>query len=68
MNVLMTIFTGDPITGIASIVEAVKREDWYEAALRADMGVSEEGESGYFDYYKLNSDIVQNQAQIHGDY
>lgn len=41
----------------------------YEAAVRADMGISEEDESGYFDYYyNLNSNIVQNQAQIHGEY
>lgn len=42
---------------------------YYEKALRADMAVGEEDESGIFDeYYKLNSDIVRAQAAIHGEY
>lgn len=42
---------------------------WYEAALRADMAIGEEVESGYTDvYYDLNSDIVKSQISIHGKY
>lgn len=43
--------------------------DYYEAALRADMAVGEEYESGLFDeYYDLDSDIVQAQISEHGEY
>ena len=39
------------------------------AALRADMAVGEEYESGLFDeYYDLDSDIVQDQIDEHGEY
>ena len=42
---------------------------WYGAALRADMAVGEEVESGFADdYYDLSSDIVQEQIAIHGEY
>ena len=42
---------------------------YYEAALRADMAVGEEYESGLFDeYYDLDSDIVQDQIDEHGEY
>lgn len=42
---------------------------YYEAALRADMAIGEEYESGLFDeYYDLNSDIVQAQIAEHGEY
>lgn len=41
----------------------------YVAALRADMAIGEEAESGWTDqYYDLNSSIVQNQAIVHGEY
>lgn len=43
--------------------------EWYEQALRADMAIGEEYESGFYDdYYDLTSDIVQNQARVHGTY
>lgn len=42
---------------------------WYEAAIRADMAVGEEYESGFYDdYYDLNSDIVKGQVNAHGEY
>lgn len=42
---------------------------YYEAALRADMAIGEEYESGIFDeYYDLDSDIVQTQILYHGEY
>ena len=40
----------------------------YLMALRADMGASEEAESGFFDlYYDLESDIVVAQREAHGE-
>ena len=42
---------------------------WYEAAIRADMAIGEEQESGYADeYYDLDSDIVKAQIAAHGEY
>jgi len=42
---------------------------WYEAAIRADMAIGEEYESGFYDdYYDLNSSIVIAQATAHGEY
>ena len=47
----------------------IKGDDWYVAAIRADMGIGEENESGYFDdYYDLSSNIVQAQIEEHGEY
>ena len=43
--------------------------DVYEMALRADMSVGEEAESGFADwYYNLNSKVVQDQISAHGEY
>lgn len=43
--------------------------DWYASALRSEMGVGEEDESGFYDeYYDLESDLVQAQAETHGEY
>ena len=43
--------------------------EWYSRALRADMAIGEEYESGQYDeYYDLESDIVQDQIAIHGEY
>ena len=43
--------------------------DVYSRALRADMGVGEEAESGFADwYYNLNSNVVQDQISAHGEY
>ncbi len=43
--------------------------DVYEMALRADMSVGEEAESGFADwYYNLNSNVVQDQISAHGEY
>ena len=43
--------------------------DWYQSALRSEMGVGEEAESGLYDeYYDLESDLVQAQAAAHGEY
>ena len=42
---------------------------YYEAALRADMAIGEEYESGFFDgYYDLDGDLVKKQIQYHGKY
>lgn len=42
---------------------------WYEAAVRADMAVGEEDESGYYDeYYDLNGSLVKAQIDAHGEY
>jgi len=40
---------------------------FYERALRSDMGVGEDHESGIFDanYYNLDSELVQNQMNYH---
>lgn len=36
-----------------------KGDDWYDAALRADMAIGEEAESGFYDnYYDLNGELV----------
>lgn len=44
-------------------------DDWYEAAIRADMAIGEDAESGSYDqYYDLNSNIVQAQVAAHGEY
>lgn len=41
---------------------------YYLRALRADMAVGEEYESGFYDdYYDLDSDIVRAQAEAHGE-
>jgi hypothetical protein len=41
----------------------------YERALRADMAIGEEAQSGISDdYYDLNSNIVRSQASVHGEY
>ena len=40
---------------------------WYESAIRADMGLDEEVESGVFDqYYNLDSKMVKEQERVHG--
>jgi len=40
----------------------------YEKAIRADMAIGEEKESGFVDeYYDLDSDIVRTQAEYHGE-
>lgn len=40
---------------------------WYNSAIRADMAIGEEYESGYYDkYYDLDSDMVQEQVKYHG--
>ena len=42
---------------------------WYDAAIRADMSIGEEYESGFYDdYYDLNSNIVKGQVNAHGEY
>lgn len=44
-------------------------DKWYDAAIRADMSVGEEYESGFYDvYYDLDSSIVNAQAAAHGEY
>ncbi len=43
--------------------------EYYESALRADMALGEEYESGFFDqYYDLEGTLVQEQIQYHGEY
>ncbi|MDE6730076.1 MAG: hypothetical protein K2J71_04795, partial [Oscillospiraceae bacterium] len=42
---------------------------WYKAAIRADMAIGEEYESGIYDkYYDPNSSLVKEQAKEHGEY
>jgi len=42
--------------------------DWYEAAIKADMSIAEGSNNDFFDkYYDLESDIVQAQANAHGE-
>lgn len=42
---------------------------WYRSALRADMAIGEEYESGMFDdYYDPNDSRVKKQAKEHGEY
>lgn len=44
-------------------------DDIYERALRVDMAMGEEADSGFTDqYYDLNSSIVRAQIDIHGEY
>lgn len=44
-------------------------DKWYSSAIRADMAIGEEYESGmYDDYYDPESDWVQNQIAKHGEY
>lgn len=44
-------------------------DKWYSSAIRADMAIGEEYESGmYDDYYDPKSDWVQNQIAKHGEY
>ena len=44
-------------------------DQWYERAVRADMAIGEEYESGFYDeYYDLNSSIVVAQRNTHGGY
>lgn len=41
---------------------------WYPSAIRADMAIGEDRESGFYDeYYDLESDIVKDQVQAHGE-
>lgn len=41
----------------------------YESAIRADMAIGEEAESGYADqYYNLSGNLVMQQIQYHGEY
>lgn len=58
-DAVLSLISGIPVAG----------NIWYGRAIRADMGIGEENESGGFDsYYDLNSDIVRNQAAYHGQY
>ncbi|MGT2930030.1 hypothetical protein ACVR1G_07365 [Streptococcus dentasini] len=42
--------------------------NWQERALRADMGLGEEDESGIYDrYYILEDDSVKKQKEAHGE-
>ncbi len=44
-------------------------DKWYNAAIRADMSIGEEYESGFYDdYYDLDGTLVQNQIAAHGEY
>ena len=44
-------------------------DKWYNAAIRADMAIGEDSESGFYDqYYDLESDLVKNQAEVHGEF
>ena len=41
---------------------------WDTAAIRADMAIGEEYESGLYDeYYAPNSNLVKEQVNIHGE-
>ena len=44
-------------------------DDWYHSAIRSEMGVGEDSDSGFYDdYFDLESDMVQAQAREHGEY
>lgn len=44
-------------------------DKYYFATLRADMATDMKVINGYFDeYYNLNSSLVQEQIQYHGEY
>ena len=44
-------------------------DKWYNAAIRADMSIGEEYESGFYDdYYDLDGTLVKNQIAAHGEY
>ena len=50
-------------------VEEMYSDVWYAAAVRADMAIGEEDESGFYDhYYNLNDASVVAQANAHGGY
>ena len=69
-NVTFNSFAAE-VQAHAAFVEnpTVEAFGYYENALRADMAIGEEDESGMFDeYYDLNSNIVQTQIQYHGEY
>ena len=56
-------FHADALTDWLSILDS-----YYSKALRADMAIGEDNESGIFDrYYDLNSDMVKAQIAIHGE-
>lgn len=43
--------------------------EYYNSALRADISLGEEYESGFWDqYYDLNDELVQQQIKYHGEY
>ncbi|MCR5835634.1 MAG: cellulose binding domain-containing protein [Lachnospiraceae bacterium] len=44
-------------------------DKWYNSAVRADMAIGEEYESGMYDsYYSYDSDWVKDQVKAHGEY
>lgn len=61
-------FHADAINNWQSNIPILGNE-WYERAIRADMAIGEEYESGFYDeYYDLDSAIVRAQADAHGEY
>ncbi len=57
-------FHSDKLAGLLSILSP-----YYNHALRADMGIGEEYESGFFDkYYGLESSMIQEQIRYHGEF
>lgn len=61
-------FHADAVYSWQSDVPIIGNE-WYEAAIRADMAIGEEYESGFYDdYYDPSSALVQAQINVHGEY
>lgn len=64
-------FHSDALTDWKGKIPVIGKTKWYLAALRADMGIGEEKESnvggGFDEYYNLDSDMVNEQEEAHGE-
>lgn len=64
-------FHSDALIDWKKNIPFVGKKKWYEAAIRADMAIGEEKESnkkgGFDDYYDLESDMVNDQKEVHGE-
>ena len=50
------------------IIGGIVEDKWYSRAIRADMAIGEEYESGYFDdYYDVDSELIKEQIENHGE-
>ncbi len=61
-------FHSDACADWRSILPKIGGLDWYGSAIKADMQIGEEKESGYYDeYYDPNNKMVTDQAKVHGE-